>query len=129
LHHHDKEVQRMDEEIQRLRAEVRRLAHGKARSQVRYPVAFRRAAIALARTRLRRGGSVAGLAQELGVSIPTLTKWLRPMALPVLRPVAVTAAPAPHSPAGARPVLITPRGLRIEGLDRDMLVAVLQTLG
>jgi hypothetical protein len=119
----------MDEEIQRLRAEVRRLAHGKARSQVRYPVAFRRAAIALARTRLRRGGSVAGLAQELGVSIPTLTKWLRPMALPVLRPVAVMAAPAPHSPAGARPVLITPRGLRIEGLDRDMLVAVLQTLG
>jgi len=43
--------------------------------------------------------------------------------------IRVTAAPAPPSPAVARPVLITPRGLRIEGLDRDLLVAVLQTLG
>jgi len=119
----------MDEEIRRLRAEVQRLAHGKVRSQVRYPVVFRRAAIALARTRLGRGGSVARLAHALGVSVPTLTKWLRPPALPVLRPVAVTVAPAPDRQAVTRPVLITPRGLRVEGLDRDMLVAVLQALG
>lgn len=119
----------MDEGIRRLRVEVHRLAHGKARSQVRYPVGFRRAVIALARTRLRRGGSVARLAQELGVSLPTVTKWLRPPALPVLRPVAVMAAPTTDREAVARPVLITPRGLRVEGLDRDLLIAVLQALG
>src|SRR5258708_17463691 len=112
----------MDEESQRLRAEVRRLAHGKARSQVRYPVAFRRAAIALARTRLRRGGSVAGLAQELRVSIPTLTKGPPPMAPPLLPPGAVTAPPAPHSPARARPPPITPPRPPVQRLAHYMLL-------
>jgi hypothetical protein len=91
----------MDAETRRLRGEARRLAQGKPPSQVRYPDRFRRAAVTLARLRLGRGGSVARLARELGVSEPTLTKWLRPPALPVLRPVAVTPAPrrgAPGSP-------------------------------
>jgi transposase-like protein len=119
----------MDEEIRRLRARAQRLAHGKAGSQVRYPPAFRRAAIALARMRVREGGSVARLAQEVGVSIPTLTKWLRPTAVSVLRPVAVTSALPPERRAVASAVLITPKGVRVEGLDRDTLVAVLHALG
>jgi|SRR5262249_61102686 len=119
----------MDEEIRRLRAEARRLARGKHPSQVRYPERFRRAALALARIRLGEDGSVARVAGELGVSEPTLTKWLRPPALPVLRPVAVTPAPTPGRTGVARPVLITPKGVRVRGLDRDTLVAVLQALG
>jgi hypothetical protein len=79
--------------------------------------------------RLGQGGSVARLARDLDVSEPTLTKWLRPPALPVLRPVAVTPAPAPGRAGVARPVLITPKGVRVKGLDRDTLVAVLQALG
>lgn len=35
----------MDEAIRRLRTEAQRLAQGKARSQVRYAAAFRRAAV------------------------------------------------------------------------------------
>lgn len=119
----------MEEEIRRLRAEGRRLARGKHPSQVRYPDRFRRATLALARMRLGQDGSVARLARELGVSEPTLTKWLRPPTPPVLRPVAVTPAPQPERRADVGPVLLTPRGVRVEGLDRDTLVAVLQALG
>ena len=61
----------MDEEIRRLRAEARQLARGKHPSQVRYPDAFRRAAIALVRIRVGRGGAVGRLARDLGVSEPT----------------------------------------------------------
>jgi hypothetical protein len=118
----------MDEEIRRLRTDARRLAQGKARSQVRYPEAFRRAAVTLARMRQGRGGSVTRLAREIGVSEPTLTKWLRPSPLPGLRPVAVALAAPPEPHAGSSPVLITPNGVRVEGLDRAALVAVLRAL-
>ena len=119
----------MDAETRRFRAEALRLAQGKPPSQVRYPDAFRRAAVTLARRCRGQGGSVAHLARELGVSEPTLTKWLRPPAPPVLRPVAVTPAPGPERRGVARPVLITPNGVRVKGLDGDTLVAVLQALG
>jgi hypothetical protein len=118
----------MDEEIRRLRAEAQRLARGKPPSQVRYPDAYRRAAVAVARRRRERGGTVAHLARALGVSEPTLTKWLRPPVRPVLRPVAVAAAPTPERSAGA-PVLVTAHGVRVEGLDRDGLIVVLRALG
>jgi hypothetical protein len=69
---------------------------------------------------------VGRLAREIGVSEPTLTKWLRPPAGPVLRPVAITTT---ERPAGSRPVLITPTGVRVEGLEGATLIAVLQALG
>jgi hypothetical protein len=120
----------MEEQIRRLHTAAQRLAQGKMGSQVRYPPTFRRAAVAVARVRLRRqGGSVARLAEEVGVSIPTLTKWLHRTTLPRLRPVTVMAAPTAERDAGCRAVLITPRGLRVEALDRDSLIAVLQALG
>jgi hypothetical protein len=119
----------MDAEIRRLRAQAQRLARGKHPSQVRYPDRFRRTALALARIRLEQEGSVARLARDVGVSEPTLTKWLRPSTQAVLRPVAVTPAPPLESRAGGGPVLITPQGVRVEGLDGDTLVVVLQALG
>ncbi len=72
---------------------------------------------------------MAHLARALGVSEPTLTKWLRPPALPVLRPVAVAAASTPERSVVARPVLVTPQGVRVEGLDCDGLIVVLRALG
>jgi hypothetical protein len=47
----------------------------------------------------------------------------------VLRPVAVAAAPTPERSAVARPVLVTPQGVRVEGLDHDGLIVVLRALG
>ena len=72
---------------------------------------------------------MARLARAVGVSEPTLTKWLRPPAGAGLRPVAVLAAPALEGAAVIRAVLITRQGLRVEGLDRDTLIAVLRALG
>jgi transposase-like protein len=119
----------MDEEIRRLRAEVRRLAQGKPPNQVRYPDEFRRAALRLARRGQQHGRSVARLARAIGVSEPTLTKWLRPPAGAGLRPVTVVAAPPLQDAAISRAVLVTRQGLRVEGLDRDTLIPVLRALG
>jgi hypothetical protein len=119
----------MDKGIRRLRTEAQRLARGKPARQVRYPDAFRRAAVARVRMCLGQGSSVARLARQLGVSEPTLTKWLRPRARPGLRPVAVMPVPTREPRPVASPMLITPKGVRIVDLDRDTLVAVLQALG
>lgn len=120
----------MNEAIQQLRVEARRLAQGKPASQVRYPDGFRRTAVRLARLGRKHGRSVGWLARAVGVSEPTLTKWLRPPTGAGLRPVAVLAAPPPESAAVInRAVLITRQGLRVEGLDRDTLIAVLRALG
>jgi hypothetical protein len=120
----------MDEAIRQLRGEARRLAQGKPPSQVRYPEEFRRAAVHLAERGQQHGRSVVGLARAIGVSEPTLTKWLRPPAGAGLRPVAVLAAPPTEDAgAGPRPVLLTRQGLRVEGLDRDTLIAILRALG
>lgn len=119
----------MNEAIRQLRAEARRLAQGKPPSQVRYPDGFRRAAVRLARRGRGQGRSVARLARAVGVSEPTLTKWLRPPAGAELRPVAVLTAPPREGVADSRAVLITRQGWRVEGLDRDTLIAVLRALG
>ena len=119
----------MDDRIRRLRTEAHQLARGKAPRAVRYPAAFRAAAVALAGPRLARGGSIARVGRDLGLPIQSLGRWLRPPppAAP-LRPVAVTPAreAAPPPPVGL--VLLTPQGHRVEGLDRDELIAVLRAL-
>jgi hypothetical protein len=119
----------MDETIQKLRAEARRLTRGKVPRAVRYPAAFRAAAVALIRSRCRRGLSRRRVAQELGLQTQSLTRWLQEPVRPVLRPVAVRVEPEGAGRAGASPVLITPQGVRVEGLDPEGLIAVLRALG
>jgi transposase-like protein len=120
----------MDDPIRRLRIDARQLARGKVPTAVRYPAAFRAAALALARPRLTRGGSIAHVARDLGLPTQSLGRWLQVPTRPrtALRPVAVTTVPAvaPRPPAGL--VLLTPQGHRVEGLDRDGLIAVLRAL-
>jgi IS66 Orf2 like protein len=82
--------------------------------------------VALGRTRLRQGHSVNRIARELGISEPTLAGWLRTRGPSILRPVAVAPGPAPTRTPGF--VLIAAPGVRVEGLDRDTLIAVLRAL-
>jgi transposase-like protein len=120
----------MDDRLRRLRAEAHQLARGKVPRAVRYPAAFRAAAVGLAGPRLERGGSIARVARDLGLPIQSLGRWLRrPPAAPAvpLRPVAVTPEPM-TAPARAGLVLLTPQGHRVEGLDPDGLIAVLRAL-
>ena len=118
----------MTEEIRRLRAEAQHVARGKVPRAIRYPAAFRGAVTAVTRAQVRQGIAVNRVASALGLPARSLARWLATPA-PVLRPVTiaapVAAAPAPPS----MPVLITPRGVRVEGLDRAALIAVLQALG
>ena len=82
--------------------------------------------MALGRTRLRHGDSVNRIARELGISEPTLAGWLRPRGRSILRPVALAPDSAPPGESGF--VLISAHGVRVEGLDRDTLIAVLRAL-
>jgi transposase-like protein len=67
----------MDALIRRLRTDARQLARGKVPTAVRYPAAFRAAALALARPRLGRGVSIARVARDLGLPTQSLGRWLR----------------------------------------------------
>jgi transposase-like protein len=116
----------MDRAIRHFRPQVRRLARGRSPRSVRYPVAVREAAVALGRSRLGQGHSVHRIAHELGISEPTLAGWLRPEGPAMLRPVTVAPDPEPRRVVGI--VLIAAHGVRVEGLDRETLIAVLRAL-
>ena len=114
----------MNEAIRRLRSDARQHAHGKAPTAIRYPAPFRAAVVAVTRAQVEHGASVHRVASALGLPARSLTRWLQQSAPPVLRPVTVRPDPMP----AAGPVLVTPQGLRIEGLDLDTLIAVLRLL-
>ena len=115
----------MNTAIRRLRSEARQFAHGKVPRAIRYPAPFRAAAATLTRTQVEHGVSVHRVARALGLPARSLTRWVQQSAPPVLRPVTVRPDPMPT----AGPVLVTPHGVRVEGLDRDTLITVLRVLG
>jgi hypothetical protein len=116
----------MNEAIRRLRSEARQLTRGKVPKAIRYPAPFRAAVAAVTRTEVGQGASMHRVAGALGLPARSLLRWLEQSAPPMLRPVTVRPEGAA---AAAGPVLVTPQGVRVEGLDRDTLIAVLRTLG
>lgn len=84
-----------------------------------------------ARMRQRQGTVRRTIAAELGLNLRTLSNWLdgrgRFRAVEVIddREAVSTAS----SPPATRLVVVTPRGLRIEGLDLDGVVALLARVG
>jgi hypothetical protein len=118
----------MDVSIRQLRSTIQRCARGKHPNAVRYPAPVREAVVALARTRLGQGQSLARVARGVGLSFPTLTTWLAGPAAAALRPVTLVPGPDPVTTPPLTIVLVTPEGFRVEGLDRDTLVAVLRSL-
>jgi hypothetical protein len=118
----------MDEQTRQLRTEARQLARGKAPRGIRYSVAFRRRAIALVRERARQGVPVAQIVREIGLTTASIARWRQPRPTPMLRPVVLAAEGRPRPAPAAGLVLITRRGLRVEGLDAAGLIAVLRAL-
>jgi hypothetical protein len=119
----------MNDTIRRLRSEARQLTRGKVPKAIRYPIAFRAAVTAVTRTQLDRGASMPRVARALGLPAQSLSRWLQQSVPPGLRPVSVRPDPVPAAPSAVGPVLLTPQGVRVEGLDRDTLIAVLRVLG
>jgi transposase-like protein len=112
----------MDARVKRFRDEaLRQGAGGVGR---RYPEELRAVAVAVARS--RRDEPLARVAADLGVSAVSLQRWLEQEEPARFRPVEV----APESGAETTgPVLITPRGYRVEGLAAEALVSLLRVLG
>jgi hypothetical protein len=78
---------------------------------------------------------VGRIAEELGLSRHSVLAWSEAsQALVRLRPVEVVSDPAPPRAgstvlATPSPVLISPKGYRVEGLDVDTLAALLAVVG
>jgi hypothetical protein len=116
----------MDNRVRRLRSRLEALSRGKAPRGVRYPVALRAAVVRLTREAHRAGMGAGALAKQLGLPPGTVTRWGGRVPRQRLRRIRIAPArPAVMSPPSG-PVLVTPQGWRIEGLDVATLLRVLQ---
>ena len=119
----------MDDHIRQLRIRIHAQHRGHARTGTRYPEDLRAEIVTLARAGRAAGRSLGSLARGVGLSVPTLTGWLRRPAPGRLRRVTVAPSPSPAIVAPARPlVLVTPQGFRVEGLDLATMVTMLRRL-
>lgn len=115
----------MLEDAKAFRKEVRRRTRGRTGTGVRYGPERRRRAVAYIRARQAEGGSIVAASRDLGLRSKIAYQWLR--AEPVAAFRAVEVAEDPDSTFGG-PILITPSGLRVEGLDLAGLAALLRAL-
>ena len=116
-----------------LREEIERL--GPRSPSRRFPEELKQRVARWVRGELERGVGARAVADQVGVPWESLSRWvgrrtqLRRSA-PKLRPVHVVDSAAKRVEAGARgPVLKTPSGFTVEGLDVPTLVEVLRRLG
>ena len=117
----------MKDPIRCLRREVAAI-RGAARGRGdRYPEALRSKIVRHVRPRRACGESLAVISRDLGVTAPTLQRWLSSSGSSGFRQVEV--APAEPLPAkNASPAVILPNGVRVEGLDLAGLVTLLRAL-
>lgn len=117
----------MDSEGEALRAEVG--GFGPRSPSRRLPEELKRRVVAWAEARRACGAGTAELEQRVGIPWTSLSKWMtksspRPSSPLPLKPVSVVPARA-----GSHPILKTPSGLTVEGLDVDGLAELLRRLG
>ena len=118
----------MDDRVRQLQLRIRTLHRGRPANRIRYPQELRAEIVAVARAGHAAGRSVHSLARVLGVSVPTLTTWLRRSSRGQLRRVAVVPPSMTAISSPASPVIVTPHGVRVEGLDLAALIAVLRSV-
>ena len=120
----------MEVEARRIRTAVRRQQELRAGTAIRYPEQLRRQALAYASRRQQAGDSLKSIARRLGLRPQMLFYWQKKASSNRLRRVKI----APVQDTRATPVetgpvvLVTPRGLRVEGLDVNRLAELLRAL-
>jgi transposase-like protein len=121
----------MREAIDRFRQREYRKHPRRPRNVIRYPPALRRRVVAFIRKRESEGKSLRHISGELGLGQQTLRDWMARRREPRLRAVEVAgpAAVTPPKTLVRALVLVTPRGYRVEGLDRESLTELLRVLG
>ena len=124
----------MLDSARRLRLQARRFENRRQPTGTRYSAAFRAEVVVHARGQVRAGVAVSRIARDLALRPKTLTLWMRDTRVSKLRAVRVERDARPVSVTGAvaaverRVVVVTPGGVRVEGLDLDGVVQVLRLL-
>lgn len=119
----------MDREARTFRHDAARHLGHRTGTAIRYTPDLRRRAVGIARRRCGAGVAVAATARDLGLRPRALRLWLQaPRSRPRLRRVAVTTAPETTASRDGLSVLVTPQGVRVDGLDLGTLVALLRGL-
>lgn len=94
----------------------------------RLPRELRQRCERYAAARAAAGVAKQAIASELGVSAMSVQRWLRATPARAMVPVRIVA-PAAAPAADRRVVVVTPGGLRIEGLDIDGVCTVIARVG
>jgi len=124
----------MLDSARRLRSQARQFENRRKPTGTRYSPAFRAEVAAHAHVEVREGVAVARIAHDLGLRPKTLTLWMRRMPASKLRSVSVehdsqpVRMPAAVATPERRPVVVTPSGVRVEGLDLDGIVHLMRSL-
>jgi predicted transcriptional regulator len=100
-------------------------AHETGRGK-RYDAALKAQAMDLASQRRSEGQSWRKVAEELGLRVETVRRWCEGSAPKGVRMRTVESVMAPE---GRGVVVVSPRGLRVEGLTIDQAVVLLRALG
>jgi transposase-like protein len=118
------------EEARRIRIAVQREQEVRTGTAIRYPEQLRRQALAYASRRQQAGDSLKSVARRLGLRPQLFLYWQKKLSSGVLRRVKIASArDVRATPVEAgRLVLVTPRGLRVEGLDVKRLAELLRAL-
>lgn len=113
-----------------IRAEVARWR--RTATTQRYPADLKEIVVEYGRARREEGVSVYQIAQDVEVPEPTVARWLKSAATAAttstaLLPVRVKPdEPVSPMPAAGGPVVVTPRGWRVEGLSVADIAGLLQ---
>jgi transposase-like protein len=121
----------MEDRLQRLYEWVHREMGEVRTSGARYPEELQREAVKCLHEGLEQGLSIRQMAAKSGISSPTLRGWLR-SCTGGLRAVEVMGEERLVSGrSGERQdrVLVTPGGLRVEGLELEEIATLLRVLG
>ena len=120
----------MDEQTRSIRDAIQH--HRSDRTQKpQYPADLRAAVVAYAAARREKGDGVHLIAKDLGFNANTLYGWLGEKgkgAAAGLRAVDVVATRGRSGGAGGTVTMVTPRGLRIEGLSVHEMAVLLRAL-
>jgi transposase-like protein len=124
----------MLDSARRLRVQARQFENRRKPTGTRYSPTFRAEVVTHAHAEVREGVAVARIARNLGLRPKTLTLWMRRMPASKLRAVSVEPDPRPGPMPAAvaiserRAVIVTPGGVRVEGLDLDEIVQLMRAL-
>ena len=119
-----------DQEADHIRVRVQEVIRGAKPGRCRYPQDLREAVVFYAWRRRSEGAKITVICRELGLHYKTLQKWLQ-LKQERFLPVKVKNAigqPRSVSMSGS-PVLTTPRGYRVDGLQVEELLFLLHHLG